>query len=90
MIAIGNAVGLDSTVTLGIVSSLSRSAAEVGIPNKKVNFIQVRGTGSARRSVGRIVGTPWRCGEALHRQDSTTSSPGISRPRSFSSRLITG
>lgn len=39
-IAIGNAVGLDSTVTLGIISSLSRSAAEVGIPNKKVNFIQ--------------------------------------------------
>jgi len=40
VIAIGNAVGLDSTVTLGIVSSLSRSAAEVGIPNKKVSFIQ--------------------------------------------------
>ena len=40
VIAIGNAVGLDSTVTLGIVSSLQRSAAEVGIPNKKVNFIQ--------------------------------------------------
>jgi len=40
VVAIGNAVGLDSTVTLGIVSSLSRSAAEVGIPNKKVNFIQ--------------------------------------------------
>ena len=40
VIAIGNAVGLDSTVTLGIVSSLSRSAAEVGIPNKKVDFIQ--------------------------------------------------
>lgn len=40
VIAIGNAVGLDSTVTLGIVSSLQRSAAEAGIPNKKVNFIQ--------------------------------------------------
>ena len=33
VVAIGNAVGLDSTVTLGIVSSLSRSAAEAGIPN---------------------------------------------------------
>jgi len=34
-IAIGNAVGLDSTVTLGIISSLSRSAAEVSARIKR-------------------------------------------------------
>lgn len=39
-VAIGNSAGLDSTVTLGIVSALSRSSAEIGVPNEKVNFIQ--------------------------------------------------
>ncbi|WP_017324373.1 HhoA/HhoB/HtrA family serine endopeptidase [Synechococcus sp. PCC 7336] len=39
-IAIGNPLGLDSTVTAGIVSAVSRSPREVGIPDKRVNFIQ--------------------------------------------------
>ena len=63
VIAIGNAVGLDSTVTLGIVSSLSRSSAEVGIPNKKVNFIQTDAAinpgnsgGPLLDSSGRLIG----------------------------------
>ncbi len=39
-IAIGNPLGLDNTVTAGIISATERSSAQVGVPDKRVNFIQ--------------------------------------------------
>lgn len=39
-IAIGNPMGLDNTVTVGIISALDRTSSQVGIPDKRVKFIQ--------------------------------------------------
>ncbi len=39
-IAIGNPLGLDSSVTAGIVSATGRSSGQAGVPTERVNFIQ--------------------------------------------------
>jgi S1-C subfamily serine protease len=39
-IAIGNPLGLDNTVTAGIISATGRSSFDVGIPDRRVRFIQ--------------------------------------------------
>jgi len=38
--AIGNPLGLDNTVTAGIISATGRTSSEVGVPDKRVDFIQ--------------------------------------------------
>ncbi|TAE58956.1 MAG: PDZ domain-containing protein [Nostocales cyanobacterium] len=39
-IAIGNPLGLDNTVTIGIISATDRTSDQVGVPDKRVSFIQ--------------------------------------------------
>ncbi len=39
-IAIGNPLGLDNTVTAGIISATGRSSAEIGAADKRVSYIQ--------------------------------------------------
>lgn len=40
VIAIGNPLGLDNSVTAGILSGTDRSSRQVGVPDKRVGFIQ--------------------------------------------------
>lgn len=39
-IAIGNPLGLNNTVTMGIISATDRSSTQIGAPDQRVNFIQ--------------------------------------------------
>ncbi len=39
-IAIGNPLGLDNTVTVGIISATGRTSSQIGVPDKRVSFIQ--------------------------------------------------
>jgi len=62
-IAIGNPLGLDNTVTQGIISATGRSSADIGVPTERINFIQTDAAinpgnsgGPLLNSAGEVIG----------------------------------
>ena len=92
-IAVGNPFGLDHTVTLGIVSSLNRNAAKLGITDKRLDLIQTDAAINPGNSGGPLLNAD---GEVVGINTLVRSGPGaglgfaipINRARTIAQQLV--
>ncbi|MFM7651785.1 MAG: trypsin-like peptidase domain-containing protein [Vulcanococcus sp.] len=93
VIAVGNPFGLDQTVTLGIVSSLNRNAAALGITDKRLALIQTDAAINPGNSGGPLLNAD---GEVVGINTLVRSGPGaglgfaipINRARQIAQQLV--
>ena len=93
VIAVGNPFGLDQTVTLGIVSSLNRNAAALGITDKRLELIQTDAAINPGNSGGPLLNAD---GEVVGINTLVHSGPGaglgfaipINRARQIAQQLV--
>ena len=93
VIAVGNPFGLDQTVTLGIVSSLNRNAAALGITDKRLELIQTDAAINPGNSGGSLLDAD---GAVVGINTLVRSGPGaglgfaipINRARSVAAQLV--
>ncbi len=92
-IAVGNPYGLDHTVTLGIISSLNRSASKLGLSDKRLDLIQTDAAINPGNSGGPLLNAD---GEVVGINTLVRTGPGaglgfaipINRARSIAAEIV--
>ena len=92
-IAVGNPFGLESTVTLGIISNLNRNVAQLGISGKRLDLIQTDAAINPGNSGGPLLNAD---GEVIGINTLVRSGPGaglgfaipINRARAIAQQLV--
>ena len=93
-IAVGNPFGLESTVTLGIISNLNRNVSQLGISGKRLDLIQTDAAINPGNSGGPLLNSD---GEVIGINTLVRSGPGaglgfaipINRARAIANQLVT-